>query len=107
MKLYTNNAGDWAGTQADAKKLKGGFTQVEVPVDKAGLLDYLNGSAQKADAPEPEAPVTKTDRHPRSRSASSLSQYDVHDVVLNCKEEHLGAALAATIARLQDKLGST
>jgi len=106
MKLYTNGEGDWAGTQADAKKLKGGFKQVEVPVDKAGLLGYLNGASQKTEAPEPGTPVTKTDRHPRSRSTSNFSQYDVHDVVLNCKEEHLGSALAATIARLQDKIGS-
>ncbi len=106
MKLYTNGEGDWAGTQADAKKLKGGFKQVEVPVDKAGLLDYLNGASQKTEAPEPEAPRVKTPRHDRSRSVKDLSQYDVHDVVLNCKEEHLGSALAATIARLQDKIGS-
>ena len=106
MKLYTNGKGDWAGTQADAKKLKGGFKQVEVPVDKAGLLDYLNGVSQTAETPEPEAPKAKAPRHSRSRSVEDLSQYDVHDVVLNCNEEHLGAALAATIARLQDRMGS-
>lgn len=39
MRLYITSAGRYAGTQADAGK---GFTQVEVPTDKAGLLDYLN-----------------------------------------------------------------
>ena len=43
MRLYRTYDGQWAGTQADAKKL-GKFEQVEVPTDKAGLLDFLNGN---------------------------------------------------------------
>ncbi len=43
MRLYRTYDGQWAGTQADAKKL-GKFKQVEVPTDKAGLLDFLNGN---------------------------------------------------------------
>ena len=43
MKLYTNSHGDWAGTQADARKLfKDDMRQVEVPVDKPSLLSFLN-----------------------------------------------------------------
>ena len=41
MRLYTNNKGEWAGTQADAKKL-GSFELVEVPTDKPTLLQFLN-----------------------------------------------------------------
>lgn len=41
MKLYTDNQGRWAGTQADAKKF-GEFEQVEVPTDKPTLLEFLN-----------------------------------------------------------------
>ena len=37
MRLYRTNDGQWAGTQADAKKL-GKFEQIEVPTDKACLL---------------------------------------------------------------------
>jgi len=44
MRLYTNNEGGWAGTQADAKAL-GKFEQVEVPTDKATLLEFLNTHA--------------------------------------------------------------
>jgi hypothetical protein len=40
MRLYTTGS-QWAGTQADAKKL-GKFVQVDVPTDKQGLLDWLN-----------------------------------------------------------------
>ncbi len=41
MKLYTDNQGRWAGTQADAKKF-GEFEQIEVPTDKPTLLKFLN-----------------------------------------------------------------
>lgn len=42
MKLYTDKNGNWVGTQAEAKKQFGEVYQVEVPTDKAALLDYLN-----------------------------------------------------------------
>jgi hypothetical protein len=47
MQLYCNSKGQWAGTQADAKKLKREnngleFQAVNVPTDKKGLLDFLN-----------------------------------------------------------------
>ncbi len=43
MKLYTNNQGQWSGTQADARKrFKNDMRLVEVPVDKPNLLAFLN-----------------------------------------------------------------
>lgn len=42
MKLYIAN-GTYCGTQADAKAISKEFETVDVPVDKAGLIDYLNG----------------------------------------------------------------
>ena len=48
MKLYTTGQGHWAGTQADARKLKkehGVPCDIhEVPVAKQELLDFLNGN---------------------------------------------------------------
>ena len=41
MRLYTTPAGEWAGTQADAKKL-GAYDEVDVPTVKADLLAFLN-----------------------------------------------------------------
>jgi hypothetical protein len=41
MRLYTNRKGNWAGTQADAKKM-GGFFCVDVPTIKPELLNFLN-----------------------------------------------------------------
>ena len=46
MKLYTNNQGQWSGTQADARKrFKNDMRLVEVPVDKPNLLSFLNDHA--------------------------------------------------------------
>ena len=43
MKLYTNNKGEWAGTQADARKrFKNDMRIIEVPTDKPSLLAFLN-----------------------------------------------------------------
>jgi len=46
MKLYVTLMGHWTGTQADAKKLAKQHNTTcdvfEVPVDKKGLLDFLN-----------------------------------------------------------------
>ena len=60
MRLYTNNEGGWAGTQADAK-VWGKFEQVEVPTDKATLLEFLNTHAVGAVATSksPEVPTTQ------------------------------------------------
>ena len=43
MKLYKNSKGVWAGTQEKARSFCGkDYTMVDVPVDKAGLLQFLN-----------------------------------------------------------------
>ena len=45
MKLYKNNDGVWAGTQLDARKVCGkDYSTVDVPVDKSGLLQFLNAN---------------------------------------------------------------
>ena len=46
MKLYVNESRTkWAGTQADAKKELGKYDAWDVPVDKSGLLEFLNKEA--------------------------------------------------------------
>ena len=56
MKLYTNKRGDWAGTQATARKLEGSYIGVDVPVSKADLLVFLNDNKVSAS--------TTTDNNP-------------------------------------------
>lgn len=67
MRLYTNNEGGWAGTQADAKAW-GKFEQVEVPTDKTMLLEFLNthavgavASAQPAKYPTTQNKISPID----------------------------------------------
>ena len=108
MKLYTDNKGRWAGTQADAKQL-GAFEQIEVPTDKPTLLEFLNkhsvgGNEFRVDAlvdDDWEMPPVKT--HSLSCSANP-NVFDVRDAVLNCDRKDLGAALGAIISRLHDEV---
>ena len=67
MKLYTNNHGDWCGTQVDARKQYGKSRQcVEVPTDKSNLMEFLNSHKVGAKVenplaspgiPKPKAPI--------------------------------------------------
>tara|TARA_R100000544_G_scaffold35244_1_gene22498 strand:+ start:250 stop:573 length:324 start_codon:yes stop_codon:yes gene_type:complete len=59
MKLYTNNKGDWVGTQADARKqFRNEMRIIEVPVDKTNLMAFLNdnkvGSFLVHEPPKPD-----------------------------------------------------
>lgn len=62
MKLYIA-AGQYVGTQAEAKAIDKGFENVEVPTDKEGLLAYLNMLGQElAEARDEYTPVvTRSD----------------------------------------------
>ena len=108
MKLYTNNSGEWVGTQADAKRLKDGYRNAEVPTDKPGLLEFLNKHAVGEQRALESEPNPDTETHGQSSSAykpaSDLNFYDVKDVVLNCDRAHLGSALGAIISRLHDEV---
>tara|TARA_Y100000592_G_C5413462_1_gene289360 strand:- start:648 stop:1025 length:378 start_codon:yes stop_codon:yes gene_type:complete len=122
MRLYTNNKGEWTGTQADAKKAWGkDMALVEVPVSKDALMKWLNKCrvvsqshaeiAEQFNTPTPDDNarlyITPKGSSALSRSATSideLNQYDVHDVVLNCDRKHLGSALSAIINRLHDEV---
>ncbi len=117
MRLYTNDKGAWAGTQADARRDFGkDWREVDVPTSKPDLLAFLNnyGVKQSDDAVIEYNDVSSVPSkvHPQScsanrdvREAASLNKYDVADVVLNCPKNHLASALAAIISRLNDQLG--
>jgi len=58
MKLYRDAHGVVVGTQAEAKRMGKGWTAFEVPVDKQGLIDWLN--AQEPAVTLHEQPVDPT-----------------------------------------------
>ena len=108
MRLYTNWHGAWAGTQSDAKEIKGEVHQFDVPTDKPNLLSFLNQNSV-GNTKDWAKTVTHIDerireetKHPLSCSATDLSAYDVRDVVLNCDKKHLGSALGSIVTRLHD-----
>ena len=74
MKLYTNDKGQWAGTQADANKQLGrGFWHtVEVPVDKTCLMAFLNnrkvGAIEVQSEPKPSVEPTSELLSPQAAS---------------------------------------
>ena len=113
MRLYYDQKGNWAGTQADAKKAFGkDWWEIDVPTSKAELLEFLNLHNCLTDLNTvqfpPDNPVTEDKSHPQSCSANheyrDPNAYDVKDVVLNCDRKHLGMALGAIISRLHDEV---
>lgn len=108
MKLYRNSAGEWFGTQADAKADKIEFSAVEVPTDKAGLLDFLNLQGTEYGVPyrpasgndnceptqpAPVAPAAESHADKQVRFEDAFEQFPIS------KKLHF-AALAVEEARL-------
>lgn len=79
MNLYLAN-GRYVGTQAEARKLDRNFRPIIVPVDKDGLIAYLNGLAPPT--PSPAASPPSSGRAPiRSMGATAvLSRSDNPDL---------------------------
>lgn len=96
MKLYVSTSGQWFGTQAEARKGGASIDPTEVPVDKAGLLEFLNahkvgdvsGAPQAVAAlvpvftpPEPTSGPTVSPRHALFEAAKHASLQDLQHVV--------------------------
>ena len=80
MKLYVNeDRTKWVGTQAEAKKEQGTFEVFDVPVDKTGLLEFLNREEGFNIYPEASEVVTQ----------KPLAQYPVENTVSKCSRVDL------------------
>ena len=102
MKLYTNNKGQWVGTQADAKKL-GKFTNPDVPVDKKGLLDFLNTNKVGTTMAESEpVQIIKKPDNKKLKSGSWDAYNKVRDHLETCSAKELNTALSIITNRLHD-----
>ena len=111
MRLYTTPAGEWSGTQADAKKL-GAYMEYDVPTNKSGLMDFLNRhkvneytvrgySEPLVESPQPTtAPV-----QPKELKGGSWDEYNaVRNHLETCDAKALNTALTIITGRLGDLL---
>jgi hypothetical protein len=96
MKLYTNDNGEWFGTQALAKQRSYHWWPVEVPTDKPSLIEWLNSRETKnpVEPPKVEASHTSNDKqHPWQSVREMAEQASLRD---------LGVALAVVMNRLEE-----
>jgi hypothetical protein len=94
MRLYVNSKGQWAGTQAEAKKI--GASVAEVPTDKPGLLEFLNGRNQ---APSEPAPAVSTKREIKQSKSQKL-----FDVAKDASLEELQHIVYRYLMKVDDAL---
>lgn len=96
MKLYTNDNGEWFGTQALAKQRSYHWWPVEVPTAKPELIEWLN-SRNLVEMPkyvEPTPSHTSNDKkHPWQSVREMAEQASLRD---------LGVALAVVMNRLEE-----
>ena len=105
MRLYTNKRGDWAGTQADARKLDGKYIEVDVPVSKADLLAFLNQNSVGSMAVESKPQPTTAPSEPRNLKGGSWDEYNaIRDHLETCDAKALNTALTIITGRLGDLL---
>jgi len=86
MRLYTDNKGNWTGTQADAKKAWGkDMALVEVPVSKEALMKWLNKcrvvSQSHAQIAEQTANIIKPVKYVTATSSHEFVHDDEGEVV--------------------------
>ena len=101
MKLYVNSRGEWVGTQAEAKKINA--VQVDVPVSKQELLEFLNREQVCRSIATHGSPQTQT---AAPVYQSKLLKPHAWQTIKECAEKasfkDLGVALAVVMNRLDE-----
>lgn len=102
MKLYTQN-GRWVGTQAEAKREFGEVNLVDVPTDKAALLEWLNFHAVGSSyVPPIDSDSIRTAVPQRSSSTKPHPWQSVREMAEQASLKDLGVAMAVIMNRLED-----
>jgi hypothetical protein len=85
MILYRDKTGVVVGTQAEAKRMGKGWTQLIVPTDKQGLIDYLNAQPAIDDAfgPEPTRDEIVNSNEPAMQAKASELMNPVTSAIHN------------------------
>ena len=114
MRLYTKKKGDWAGTQADAKKL-GAFVETDVPTVKASLLNFLNlykvndSAYEPIETPsaptrQPTAPKVSDDDYNSVRTHRESAWHNINRVAEDAPISELSTAMNIILLRIQEHL---
>ena len=116
MKLYTDNKGNWTGTQADAVKNWGkNRALIEVPTSKAALLKWLNNARVLSQASLEASAIANKNTNPletptnveRSNSrwtAKNLNGFDIRDIAQEASLKDLTFAMAVYLNRIDEEL---
>lgn len=116
MIFYQLADGTLVGTQADAKASKQPWEQVDVPTDKAGLMDHINrlrGEFEAGDVPQaPPTPApapSEWDRCPKCNNTRRLAEFyaglegakAIREAILTCDAQFVNGHVDAVIDRLK------
>ncbi len=98
MRLYKNTLNQWFGTQSEARSSGHGWPEVNVPTDKAGLLEWLNSQSEMG--------ILQSQTQPPAVHQSTLNKPHRWQTIKQCAEEatfaEMGQALAVLMNRLED-----
>ena len=98
MRLYKNTLNQWFGTQAEARSSGHGWHEVNVPTDKAGLLEWLNSQSEMG--------ILQSQTQPPAVHQSTLTKPHRWQTIKQCAEEatfaEMGHALAILMNRLEE-----
>ena len=102
MRLYTQN-GHWVGTQAEAKREHGEVNLVDVPTDKAALLEWLNFHAVGSSyVPPIDSDSIRTAVPTRSSSTRPHPWQSVREMAESASLKDLGVVLAVIMNRMDE-----
>ena len=96
MRLYVNSKGQWAGTQAEAKKIDAHL--IDVPTDKPSLIAFLNGQ-QKTVAVEAVEPTPV----PAKKRRQHIS-HELFDVANRASLQELQTVVYRYLMQVDDAL---
>jgi hypothetical protein len=103
MKLYTNNQGQWVGTQDEARRQFGkDFAMVEVPTSKEALMKWLNKCMVVSQAHQQAAVASGAQTVPTSTLMKPHAWQTIKECAEKAPLKDLGVALAVAMNRLAE-----
>lgn len=103
MRFYRTRAGNWEGTQADAKRIAredgsaGNWQMVEVPTEKAALLDWLKLNFPLPVDASPSAPTAAPPSQVADSTNETARRITVEEEIQSCGLPRL-AVMAENVA---------